>query len=309
MYVSFLLQSKDDGRVKAEMIQELTANLEAKNRTIHKMERKIKELESTLSVTNEKRYKLQDTIGTMEKELQSTKAHINQMADMQTRYEPGMPPKYNDAKKELEPSQSATSISPQQNNILLNSPLYRQYKNAYDRRRVKLMQEFTQKRNNYKSYMSPSVGRQKKPKPPTIRDNDLIITFPSPISHPETNLYETVANHTTIYTSVSSCELSNHPSGYNSFQTPSRRFSSHSQTHIVRQTNLRNHTYGNQRYLGKPYQPLIMNGFREYQVTNAGAFYWQEPNHEVLLNNCLIRQDIVARSHSHFRNINNLGNN
>lgn len=55
------------------------------------MEKKIRELETTLSETNEKRYKLQDTVGCMEKELQSTKAHINQIAEMQTRYDIGMP--------------------------------------------------------------------------------------------------------------------------------------------------------------------------------------------------------------------------
>lgn len=72
------------------MIQELSMNLDAKDRTCHKLEKKVRELEGTLSVTNEKRFKLQDTLGTMEKELQNTKAHINQMADMHARYAPGM---------------------------------------------------------------------------------------------------------------------------------------------------------------------------------------------------------------------------
>lgn len=72
------------------MIQELSLNLDSKDRTCHRLEKKVRELEGTLSVTNEKRFKLQDTIGTMEKELQNTKAHINQMADMHARYAPGM---------------------------------------------------------------------------------------------------------------------------------------------------------------------------------------------------------------------------
>lgn len=72
------------------MIQELSMNLDSKDRTCHRLEKKVRELEGTLSVTNEKRFKLQDTIGTMEKELQNTKAHINQMADMHARYAPGM---------------------------------------------------------------------------------------------------------------------------------------------------------------------------------------------------------------------------
>lgn len=72
------------------MIQELSMNLDNKDRTCHRLEKKVRELEGTLSITNEKRFKLQDTIGTMEKELQNTKAHINQMADMHARYAPGM---------------------------------------------------------------------------------------------------------------------------------------------------------------------------------------------------------------------------
>lgn len=54
------------------------------------MEKEVKELESNLIMTNEKRFKLQETIGSMEKELQSTKAHVNQLADINTRYDIGM---------------------------------------------------------------------------------------------------------------------------------------------------------------------------------------------------------------------------
>lgn len=55
-----------------------------------KLEKENRELEQNLMLTNEKRFKLQETIGSMEKELQSTKAHVNQLADINTRYELGM---------------------------------------------------------------------------------------------------------------------------------------------------------------------------------------------------------------------------
>lgn len=52
-----------------------------------KLEKRIKELENLVTLTNEKRYKLQDAIVTQEKELQTTKAHVNQLTEMQTRYD------------------------------------------------------------------------------------------------------------------------------------------------------------------------------------------------------------------------------
>lgn len=69
------------------MLQELTSSLNAKTKECQKLEKKIKELEGILSVTNEKRFKLQDTIGIMEKELQTTKAQINELTNQGARYE------------------------------------------------------------------------------------------------------------------------------------------------------------------------------------------------------------------------------
>lgn len=71
------------------MIQELSISLDNKEKTCHRLEKKVRDLEGTLTINNEKRFKLQDTIGTMEKELQNTKAHMNQLSDS-SRYEPGM---------------------------------------------------------------------------------------------------------------------------------------------------------------------------------------------------------------------------
>lgn len=75
------------------MIQELSINLDSKEKTCHRLEKKVRDLEGTLTINNEKRFKLQDTIGTMEKELQNTKAHMNQMSET-SRYAPGMQQMY-----------------------------------------------------------------------------------------------------------------------------------------------------------------------------------------------------------------------
>lgn len=71
------------------MIQELSISLDNKEKTCHRLEKKVRDLEGTLTINNEKRFKLQDTIGTMEKELQNTKAHI-----YASRYAPGMQQMY-----------------------------------------------------------------------------------------------------------------------------------------------------------------------------------------------------------------------
>ncbi|KAF5285011.1 hypothetical protein FQR65_LT02323 [Abscondita terminalis] len=71
-----LIQSREEARNRNELVQELTINLETKGRACEQLEKMIKELEYSLSITNEKRFKLQESISAMEKELQSTKAHI-----------------------------------------------------------------------------------------------------------------------------------------------------------------------------------------------------------------------------------------
>lgn len=71
------------------MIQELSISLDSKEKTCHRLEKKVRDLEGTLTINNEKRFKLQDTIGTMEKELQNTKAHMNHLHET-SRYAPGM---------------------------------------------------------------------------------------------------------------------------------------------------------------------------------------------------------------------------
>lgn len=84
-----MFKAKDDLKSRTEMIQELSISLDNKEKTCHRLEKKVRDLEGTLTINNEKRFKLQDTIGTMEKELQNTKAHMNQLSDS-SRYEPGM---------------------------------------------------------------------------------------------------------------------------------------------------------------------------------------------------------------------------
>lgn len=76
--------------MKDRLIKELQEKIDLRERQISKLEKEVKELEANLIMTNEKRFKLQETIGSMEKELQSTKAHVNQLADINTRYDIGM---------------------------------------------------------------------------------------------------------------------------------------------------------------------------------------------------------------------------
>ncbi|XP_022902540.2 putative leucine-rich repeat-containing protein DDB_G0290503 isoform X1 [Onthophagus taurus] len=82
-----LFDTKEELKQKCDIINDLSGNLDSKGRLCVKLEKKVKDLESTLSDTNAKRFKLQESVGSMEKELQTTKAHINQIADMQTRYD------------------------------------------------------------------------------------------------------------------------------------------------------------------------------------------------------------------------------
>lgn len=74
---------------KIEMLEVLNNSLEEKDHLCLKQQKRIKDLEIALSETNEKRFKLQDTLGTMEKELQSRMAYINNLEMQQSGYETG----------------------------------------------------------------------------------------------------------------------------------------------------------------------------------------------------------------------------
>ncbi|KAJ8910161.1 hypothetical protein NQ315_005764 [Exocentrus adspersus] len=82
-----LAEVSKEGKMKDRLIKELQEKIDLRERQISKLEKEVKELEANLVMTNEKRFKLQETIGSMEKELQSTKAHVNQLADINTRYD------------------------------------------------------------------------------------------------------------------------------------------------------------------------------------------------------------------------------
>ncbi|XP_074037753.1 uncharacterized protein isoform X2 [Leptinotarsa decemlineata] len=82
-----LAEVTKEGKMKDRLIKELQEKIDLRERQINKLEKEVRELETNLVMTNEKRFKLQETIGSMEKELQSTKAHVNQLADINTRYE------------------------------------------------------------------------------------------------------------------------------------------------------------------------------------------------------------------------------
>nr|CAI5844152.1 unnamed protein product [Callosobruchus analis] len=82
---SVLAEVSKEGKMKDRLISELQEKIELRERQIGKLEKDLREMETNLVATNEKRYKLQETIGAMEKELQVTKAHVNQLADLDTR--------------------------------------------------------------------------------------------------------------------------------------------------------------------------------------------------------------------------------
>nr|CAI5844156.1 unnamed protein product [Callosobruchus analis] len=84
---SVLAEVSKEGKMKDRLISELQEKIELRERQIGKLEKDLREMETNLVATNEKRYKLQETIGAMEKELQVTKAHVNQLADLDTRYD------------------------------------------------------------------------------------------------------------------------------------------------------------------------------------------------------------------------------
>lgn len=82
-----LFQLTKESKMKDRLIKELQEKIGLRERQLNKLEKENRELEQNLMLTNEKRFKLQETIGRMEKELQGTKAHVNQLADINTRYE------------------------------------------------------------------------------------------------------------------------------------------------------------------------------------------------------------------------------
>ncbi|CAH1962431.1 unnamed protein product [Acanthoscelides obtectus] len=84
---SVLSEVTREGKMKDHLISELQKKIEVRERQISKLEKELHEVEANLVLTNEKRYKLQETVGAMEKELQATKAHVNQLADLDTRYD------------------------------------------------------------------------------------------------------------------------------------------------------------------------------------------------------------------------------
>ncbi|CAH0561376.1 unnamed protein product [Brassicogethes aeneus] len=87
---SVLIDVTKENKIKDRLIKELQDKINEKERVILKLERECRDLEQNLASTNEKRYKLQETVGCMEKELQATKAHVNQLAEIQTRYDLGV---------------------------------------------------------------------------------------------------------------------------------------------------------------------------------------------------------------------------
>ncbi|XP_050305465.1 golgin subfamily A member 6-like protein 7 [Anthonomus grandis grandis] len=80
-----LTELTKEGKMKERLIKELHEKVDMRETQISKLEKEVRELEENLMSANQKRFMLQETIGTMEKELQSTKAHVNQLADINSR--------------------------------------------------------------------------------------------------------------------------------------------------------------------------------------------------------------------------------
>ncbi|KAL1513111.1 hypothetical protein ABEB36_002573 [Hypothenemus hampei] len=77
-----LAEVTKEGKMKDRLIKELQEKIDLRERQVGKLEKEVRELETNLMFTNEKRFKLQETISSMEKELQSTKAHAKQLSDI-----------------------------------------------------------------------------------------------------------------------------------------------------------------------------------------------------------------------------------
>lgn len=112
-----LFQLTKESKMKDRLIKELQEKIDMRERQMSKLEKENRELEQNLMLTNEKRFKLQETIGSMEKELQSTKAHVNQLADINTRYEVGMRYSNNYKSPHQRPIRSPYSIQCDQNEL------------------------------------------------------------------------------------------------------------------------------------------------------------------------------------------------
>lgn len=267
------------------VIQDLQGSLDSRNRSVQKLELKIKELEGTLSATNEKRYKLQDTIGTMEKELQSTKAHINQMADMQTRY--------------------ATAGMP-------TNDKFDKLLNELDRRRRLIFEgDMPERLCDNTSYLekkstqqqSISFNRSRRSSTDLLRksyeDNTTKIkrTVSSCGTKLNTKLNKTKANNYNLPQTYGVCyQTQQYVPNINSTYNPS--VATHTSQIDNNESDLTSILNKNQTYFGcdETYQPILMKGVKEYHVMNEGALMWCKPNVDMLCNNSLITQDIIAQS-------------
>ncbi|XP_066262199.1 golgin subfamily A member 6-like protein 24 [Euwallacea similis] len=78
---SVLGEVTKEEKMQDRLIKELLEKIDLRERQIIKLEKEVTELETNLMLTNEKKFKLQETVENMEKQLQHTKAYINQLTD------------------------------------------------------------------------------------------------------------------------------------------------------------------------------------------------------------------------------------
>lgn len=284
-----VLKAREESTQKNSVIQNLQNNLDKRIKQSQKMEAKIKELEDALSITNEKRYKLQDTIGSMERELQSTKAHVNQMADMQTRYaNTGMlnNDQFNKMLKEFDVrKRRGTTVT----NDYYKNFLTETNPDGYIRTK-RTMSTFMTNFNAKYNYENSNITKAKR--------GSLSYTTSSTVFHSLTKLYQpraTINDDIVPQTSSSSNRM------YNVSVTSITATGADSDEFVDKKNNNRDSMLrraGKGLFLGRneTYKPLLMNGIERYHVLNEGSLTWCKPNNDMLCNNSLITQDIIAQS-------------
>lgn len=247
----------------------------------------MKELEGALSATNEKRYKLQDTIGTMEKELQSTKAHVNQMADLQTRYAPtGMPnnDQFNSLLKELDKRRRSMSQH------YVPEKLYHEdlYDNNHELSAV-LKSRNTNSSKALRELKDRDVIKTKRTLSSFVSNLNFENTDKS-ISHGSANF----VTSTTLIHSLSRKlfpESHDHKMSQNNFDDLC--LNSHDCMQNAKEFNIDSLLQNN--YSSEMRTPFMMNNIKDYFLTKHNELAWRKPNLEIR-NDRAVTQNMIAQS-------------
>lgn len=295
------------------MIQDLQSNLDNRLKTIQKLELRIKDLESTLSATNEKRYKLQDTIGSMEKELQSTKAHINQMADMQTRYATtGMPnnDSINNILKDLDNKRRQLALSnrgytPEKLHINdndtkidevadnydnVNNALLKSGNDTYSSIAKRLQEEILKTKRTFSTSYATNLNLEQSQKDvDDINESTNYVTSTTLIHHSSSRRLSPKSFDRNKMLKNKIDEFIERP--------PSRK---NYKFHADYIPLLQQQQHNNQLVRKETYKPLLLNSIKEQQMMDDNDSSWFDTSLNSYScnanNNSLIRQSIIAQS-------------